>query len=466
MPSEKEAVRAIEADAKDTPEHKKQLRTALISSVIGTSIEWYDFFLYGTAAALVFPQLFFPNSSSYAGTLEAFATYAVGFAARPVGAAIFGHYGDRIGRKAALVATLMLMGISSALIGFLPTHESIGMWAAVLLVALRVLQGIGVGGEWGGSVLLAMEWGHKRRRGFFASWPQVGVAIGLLMGNGAVILFSNTVGNFEGTSLTAGWRWPFYFSLVLVAVGLFVRLKVVETPLFSRLMEEKKVEKEPVIEVIKTQPKEILLSGLIRCSEQAPFYIFTAFILAYGVNELGMDKNFMLYAVMAGATVSLFNIPFFGHLSDKIGRKRMYMIGVIGTLLFAFPYIALLQTAAPALVFIAVVLSLVPHDMQYGPQAALIAETFDTNLRYSGAGIGYQIASVFAGGPAPLIATALVPISVWLVGAYIAGMSLIALVATMMLPDRTNADLTIAQRERRTGPRMEPTRTERPVART
>jgi MFS family permease len=464
MPTEQETGRAVQADAKDTPEQRRQLRLALVSSVIGTSIEWYDFFLYGTAAALVFPKLFFPDSSAYAGTLAAFATYAVGFAARPVGAAIFGHFGDRIGRKATLVATLMLMGVASALIGFLPTHQDIGLWAAALLVFLRILQGIGVGGEWGGSVLLAMEWGHKRRRGFFASWPQVGVAIGLLLGNGAVILFANTVGNFDSGSLAAGWRWPFWFSIVLVAIGLFVRLKVLETPLFSRLLEEKGVEREPVIEVIKTQPKEILLSGLIRCSEQAPFYIFTAFVLAYGVNDLGLDKNFMLYAVMAGAVVSLFNIPFFGHLSDRIGRKRMYMIGVIGTLLFAFPYIALLQTAAPALVFIAVVLSLVPHDMQYGPQAALIAETFDTRLRYSGAGIGYQIASVFAGGPAPLIATALVPISVWLVGAYIAAMSVIALIATALLPDRTDADLTVEARERRTGPRMEPSRVRRPVA--
>src|SRR5690349_6226670 len=323
MPSETEAARAVEADAKDTPEHKRQLRLALVSSVIGTSIEWYGFFLYGTAAALVFPKLFFPDSSAYAGTLAAFATYAVGFAARPVGAAIFGHYGDRIGRKTTLVATLMLMGIASALIGFLPTAGSIGMWAAVLLVLLRILQGIGVGGEWGGSVLLAMEWGHKRRRGFFASWPQVGVAIGLLLGNGAVILFANTVGNFDSASLTAGWRWPFYFSIVLVAIGLFVRLKVLETPLFSRVLESNKVERQPVVEVIKRNPKEILLSALLRCSEQAPFYIFTAFVLAYGVNDLGMDKNFMLYAVMAGATVSLFNIPFFGHLSDKIGRKRM-----------------------------------------------------------------------------------------------------------------------------------------------
>jgi MFS family permease len=473
MPSQNEAAQAVESDIKGTPEERRQVRLAIVSSVIGTSIEWYDFFLYGTAAALVFPKLFFPDSSAYAGTLAAFATYAVGFAARPVGAAIFGHYGDRIGRKATLVATLVLMGVSSAIIGLLPTHREIGLWAAGLLVFFRVLQGIGVGGEWGGSVLLAMEWGNKRRRGFVASWPQFGVPVGLILGNGAVILFANTVGNFDSASFTAGWRWPFWFSLVLVAIGLFVRLKVMETPLFSRIVEEHRVEKQPVVEVIKHNPKEILLSALVRCSEQAPFYIFTAFVLSYGTETLKLDKNFMLYAVMAAAALSLFNIPLFGHLSDKIGRKRMYMIGAVLTLLFAFPYVALLQTAAPALVFVAVFLSLIPHDMQYGPQAALIAETFNTRLRYSGAGIGYQLASVFAGGPAPLIAAALVPISIWLVGGYIAAMAVVTLIALAFLPDRTHADLSFegeaeeqAERERRTGPRMEPTRTERPVART
>jgi MFS family permease len=449
MIGRRETRKAIEADIKGTPEERRQVRLALMSSAVGTSIEWYDFFLYGTAAALVFPKLFFPESSPHAGTLAAFATYAVGFAARPVGAAIFGHFGDRIGRKATLIATLLLMGISSALIGVLPTHHDIGLWAAALLVILRIFQGLGVGGEWGGSVLLAMEWGHKRRRGFIASWPQFGVPVGLLLGNGAVILFSKAVGNFDSASITAAWRWPFWFSLVLVAIGLFIRLRVLETPLFARVLSEQAVERRPVVEVVKQNPKEILLAALIRLSEQAPFYIFTAFVLSYGTETLGFSKDFMLWSVMGAAALSLFNVPFFGHLSDRIGRKRMYLLGAAAMLLWAFPYFALLETAVPVLVVVAVVASLIPHDMQYGPQAAFIAESFDTRLRYSGAGLGYQLASVFAGGPAPLIAAALLPVSVWLIPAYIAAMAVITLVATAMMPDRTRADLTQEFREPR-----------------
>jgi MFS family permease len=457
----REAEKALDADVRDTPDQRKQVRLALTSSVIGTSIEWYDFFLYGTAAALVFPKLFFPESSPHAGTLAAFATYAVGFAARPVGAALFGHFGDRIGRKATLVATLLLMGISSAVIGLLPTYSHIGLWAAVLLVVLRIAQGIGVGGEWGGSVLLAMEWGHKRRRGLTASLPQMGVPIGLLLGNGAVILFSKAVGNFDSASFTAAWRWPFWFSLVLVAIGLFIRLRVMETPLFARVLEEQRVERQPVAEVIRRNPKEIVLSALIRLSEQAPFYIFTAFVLAYGTETLGFSKDFMLYAVLGAAALSLFSVPFFGHLSDRVGRKRMYMLGIAAMLLFAFPYFGLLETGVPVLVVLAVVVSLIPHDMQYGPQAALIAESFDTRLRYSGAGLGYQLASVFAGGPAPLIAAALLPVSVWWIPAYMVAMCVISLAATALLPDRTRADLTREFREPRLGPRMQPTRAPR-----
>ncbi len=424
--------------AREDALRRSQVRRALIASTVGTSIEWYDFFLYGTAAALVFPKLFFPDASDYAGVLASFAIYAVGFAARPVGAAIFGHWGDRIGRKATLIATLLLMGVASVLIGVMPTYASIGVWAPTLLVVLRILQGIGVGGEWGGSITLSMEWGSPKRRGFIASWPQVGVPIGLLLSTGAVSLVSHLTGDgFE----TWGWRIPFIASIVLIGLGLWIRLGVLESPLFARELEKKRVEKQPTVEVIKRHPREIVLSAMLRMSEQMPFYIFTVFVLEYGVDDLGFEKGFLTNSVAAAAALSLFMVPFFGHLSDKIGRKRMYIIGALCTAAWALPYFALLNTKSSALVFLAIFLSLTPHDMQYGPQAALIAETFTTRLRYSGAGLGYQLASVVAGGPAPLV-------SLWLlhtfdsslpIALYIIAGAVVTVTATLLLPEPSRA---------------------------
>jgi metabolite-proton symporter len=411
-----------------------QVRRALVAGTVGTAIEWYDFFLYGTAAALVFPELFFPNASEYAGALASFATYAVGFAARPVGAAIFGHWGDRIGRKATLIITLLLMGVASFLIGVMPTYASIGVLAPTILVVLRLAQGIGVGGEWAGSVTLTMEWGDPKRRGFIASWPQAGVAIGLLLSTGAVSLFSLLTGD---AFASWGWRIPFLLSILLVGIGLWIRLGVLESPMFARQVEEKKVEKQPTVEVIKRNPKEILLSALLRMSEQMPFYIFTVFVLEYGTGELGMSENFMTNSVMCAAALSLFFIPFFGHLSDKIGRKRMYIIGAALTGIWAFAYFGLLNTGSSLLIFLGVLISLIPHDMQYGPQAALIAESFTTRLRYSGAGLGYQLSSVFAGGPAPLLATWLLHEfnSTLPIALYIAFGAVLTIVAVALLPD-------------------------------
>jgi len=417
---------------------RSQVRRALVAGTVGTSIEWYDFFLYGTAAALVFPSLFFPGASAYAGTLASFGTYAVGFAARPVGAAIFGHWGDRIGRKATLISTLLLMGVASALIGVLPTFDSIGFWAPTLLVLLRVLQGIGVGGEWGGSVTLTMEWGNPRRRGLMGSWPQVGVPIGLLLSTGAVSLCSHLTGaSFE----TWGWRIPFLASVLLIGVGLWVRLGVLESPLFAKELEKKSVEKQPTLEVIKRNPREIILSALLRMSEQMPFYIFTAFVLAYGTEDLGFSKGFITNSVMAAAALSLFMVPFFGHLSDRFGRKRVYMAGAIATGVWAIPYFLLLDTGTGVLVFLAVFLSLIPHDAQYGPQAALIGESFTTRLRYSGAGMGYQLASVVAGGPAPLLATYLLHTfnSTLPIALYIVFGAVVGTIATALLPEPQRA---------------------------
>jgi len=389
------------------------LRRAIIASTIGTTIEWYDFLLYSVVTGLVFAKLFFPKSDPLVGVLEAFAIYFVGFIARPIGAAIFGHYGDRIGRKATLIATLLFMGIATFLVAFVPTYASIGIWGAVILTALRALQGIGVGGEWGGSVLLAMEWSRTHgQRGLVSSWPQFGVPCGLLLSNLAVLAFSAWSGD---QFMVWGWRIPFALSIILVGIGLWIRLGILETPVFQQLLDTNKIEKAPISEVIKKQPKEIILSAFLRLSEQAPFYIFTAFIFAYAVGTLHMSRNFILTAVLCASFVSFFSIPLFGHISDRIGRKRMYLIGVVATGLFGFLYFGMVDTAIPSAVFIAIVLSLIPHDIQYGPQAALIAESFTPRLRYSGASLGYQLASVIAGGPAPIIATALLAAyhSVW-----------------------------------------------------
>jgi MFS family permease len=422
-------------------EHSVQLRRAVIASTIGTAIEWYDFFLYSTAAGLVFAKLFFPNQDVLTGTLLSFATYFVGFVARPVGAAIFGHYGDRIGRKATLIATLMFMGLATFAIAFVPTYSSIGIWGAVILTILRALQGIGVGGEWGGSILMSMEWARTHNhRGLVASWPQFGVPCGLLLSTLAVTAFSAWSGD---QFLVWGWRIPFALSIVLVGIGLWIRLGILETPIFQKLLDDKKIENAPIVEVIKKQPKEIILSALLRLSEQAPFYIFTAFVFALTVGTMKMERNFILSAVMVAACVSFFTIPLAGHFSDKIGRKKMYLIGVVAMGLFGFLYFGMIETAAPALVFIAIVLSLIPHDLQYGPQAALIAESFTPRLRYSGSSLGYQLASIVAGGPAPLIATWLFSIyhSGYAIAVYIAACAVISFIAAAMMPDYTGKDI-------------------------
>ena len=427
----------------DEGAHRTQVRRAALASAIGTTIEWYDFFLYNTAAALVFPHLFFPASTAYAGAMQSFATYAVGFAARPVGAAIFGHWGDRIGRKATLIVTLVVMGISSATVGMLPGTATIGVVAPLLLVLMRVVQGFAIGGEWSGSVLLAMEWGAQDRRGLLGSSAQVGVPVGLVLGTGGMTLLSATLAPDAFNSW--GWRIPFLASLVLVAVGLVIRLRILETPMFAKMIVERKIVRTPVADAIRHHWREILLSAGTRFSEQLPFYLFTTYVLIYVVSRPAHEfsKTFVLNAVLVGAICELATIPFFSHLSDRVGRKRVYLTGAVLVGLLAFPYFVVLTHGGHALIFIIIVLSLVVHGMQYGPQAAMIGESFPTHLRYGGAGLGYQLASVFAGGPAPLLATWLLhktgtPYSISM---YIVVAVIITIGCVVALPDRSGADI-------------------------
>ncbi|GAA1971896.1 MFS transporter [Terrabacter lapilli] len=411
-----------------------QRRRAVVASTVGTTIEWYDFFLYGTAAALVFPHLFFPSSSQLSGTLLSFSTLFVGFAARPIGAAIFGHMGDRVGRKATLVTTLLLMGAATFLIGVLPTASTIGVAAPIILTLLRLAQGIGVGGEWGGSVLMSMEWGSRKRRGLMASWPQLGVPIGLLLSTAMIKLMSGVTD--EASFAAWGWRVPFLVSFALVLVGLYVRLRVVESPQFAEVKASDAVVRQPLLQVFKEHPLEILTSAFVRLSEQAPFYLFITFVLTYGTEHLGLKKSELLNYTLIAAGLGLISVPLFGHLSDLFGRRLIYGIGIVCTALYAFPYFGLLDTKSSGLVLLAIVLSLIFHDMQYGPQAALIAESFGTNLRYSGAGVGYQLASVIAGGPAPLIAAAILAKTHSSTGIswYIVGCCVLAFGALLLMP--------------------------------
>ena len=378
-------------------EHKAQLRRAVIASTVGTTIEWYDFLLYGTVTALVFGKLFFPKSDPLVGVLEAFSVFFIGFVGRPIGAFIFGHWGDRIGRKATLIVTLLVTGIATIAVGCVPGYDSIGIWGAVLLTTIRLIQGIGVGGEWGGSVLLAMEWAHSNKnRGFLSSWPQFGAPCGLFLANCAVLFFSWYSGD---QFLVWGWRIPFFLSAIMVIVGLWIRLGIMETPVFQRILDEERTERVPVLEVWKRQPKQIILTALLRLPEQAPGYIVGAWIFTYATGVLGFSRDFVLLGVISQTILGFLWVVFAGHFSDYIGRKNMYMLGAAFMGVFGFVYIAMLNTGVPWIVFAAIAISLLPVMTQYGPEAALIAESFTPRLRYSGTSIGYQLASVIAGGP-------------------------------------------------------------------
>jgi len=421
----------------DEAQQRQQMIRAMVASAVGTSIEWYDFFLYGVAAALVFPQKYFPQSDPFVGTLLSFSTYFVGFAARPLGAAIFGHFGDRLGRKASLIATLAMMGVSTMAIGFIPDYATIGIWGAVLLTLGRVIQGIGVGGEWGGSVLLAGEWTNPKRRGFSTSWAQFGAPAGMVLANGAVALMTMWTTNDQ--FLQWGWRVPFLLSFVLIFIGLYIRLGIFETPVFSKLKEVGRVAKAPVLEVLRWNWREVILTALLRTSQQTSFYIFTTYVLLYATQQLGLPRATVLGFVMIQSLLSMSVIPFFGHLSDRFGRRAIISIGCVAMMIWPFIYFSLLDTKSITWVFVAILFALPIQDLQYGPQAAFISESFPGSRRYSGASLGYQLASITAGGPAPLVA-------VWLyqryqtstaIAVYLALTGVISLICVFLLKDRT-----------------------------
>jgi MFS family permease len=403
----------------DEADRRAQLNRAMLAGTVGAAIEWYDFFLYSVVTGLVFARLYFPQSDPLIGTLQAFGVYGVGFVARPVGAFVFGHYGDRIGRKATLIATLTLMGFATVAVAFVPTYQQIGIWGGVILVLLRFIQGVGVGGEWSGGVLLAMEWAKSNNRGLISAWPQFGSPAGLFLANGAVWLFSLLSGE---QFLSWGWRAPFLIAFVLILAGLYIRLGVRETPAFTRLVEENRVSQAPIGEVIRTHWRPMAWVVLVRMVELTPYYIFTSFIFAYGTSHLHLPQNLLLGAVMGASVLSWFTIPFAGWLSDVWGRKSVMLLGAVWIILYGFAYFWLLDTRSPALVVAAIVLSLIPHDLMWGAFGAFVSENFPARLRYSGAGVSSQLGSVLPGGLAPIVAA-------WLVARYGSGYAIAVFLA-------------------------------------
>jgi MFS transporter, MHS family, shikimate and dehydroshikimate transport protein len=430
------------------------VKQVLGASFIGTTIEWYDFFIYGTAATLVFGQLFFsPSFSPLAATLSSVATFAVGFVARPFGGIIFGHFGDRLGRKAMLVLTLNMMGIATFLIGVLPTFESIGLLAPLLLVVLRTIQGLGVGGEWGGAALMAVEYAPENRRGYFGSWPQMGVPAGLLLATGvfgAVSFLPNE------QFLSWGWRIPFLLSIILVGVGLFIRLRLLETPAFSEVQESHTEAQMPIMDVLRNYPKNVLLAIGARVASDGSFYVFTVFILDYAVRTLGLPRPTILLGVAVASAIEVFTIPAFGLVSDRFGRRPIYLAGTVLLLILAYPYFLMIQTGVTILVLLASILALsVAHAMAYGPMSAYFAELFGVRVRYSGVSLGYQLASIIGGGAGPLISIYLVDAtggSFWPVVVWMIVLCIVTLVSVLVATEtfRGGEFATDQSRERRT----------------
>ena len=418
--------------------------TIAFASAIGTTIEWYDFFLFGVVTPLVFNKLFFPNFDPLVGTLLAYTTFFVGFISRPVGGIIFGHYGDRIGRKTVLVLTILIMGVATFLIGLLPTYASVGIWAPIMLLFLRIFQGIGIGGEWGGAVLMAVEHSPTGRRGFYGSWPQIGVPAGLLLSSGMVYLLSYLP---EANFFSWGWRIAFLISALLVAVGVYIRLKIMETPAFTRIQESNKLVHVPFLELWRTHGKNTLLGLGARYIEGVTFNIFGVFIVGYIAGTLGLPRQTALAGVMIASAIMIIMLPIYGNLSDKIGRRRMF--GVAGLLIgiLSFPAFWLMQSKDPLLIWIAIAVPFaIVYPAVYGPQAALFSELFDTRVRYTGISFVYQFSGIYASGLTPIIATALLPMGnnqPWLICAYVLAVSVISAISVFVMTEAHKRDMAV-----------------------
>ena len=418
--------------------------TIALASAIGTTIEWYDFFLFGVVTPLVLNKLFFPNFDPLVGTLLAYTTFFVGFISRPIGGIIFGHYGDRIGRKTVLVLTILIMGVATFLIGLLPTYASVGIWAPIMLLFLRIFQGIGIGGEWGGAVLMAVEHSPAGRRGFYGSWPQIGVPAGLLLSSGMVYLLSYLP---EADFFAWGWRVAFLISAVLVAVGLYIRLKIMETPAFTRIQETKKVVHVPFFELWQTHSKNTLLGLGARYIEGVTFNIFGVFIVGYLAGTLGLPRQTALAGVMISSAIMIVMLPIYGNLSDRIGRRRMFAVAGLLIGILAFPSFWLMQTKEPLLVWIAIAVPFAfVYPAVYGPQAALFSELFDTRVRYTGISFVYQFSGIFASGLTPIIATALLPAGggkPWLICLYVLAVSVVSALSVFAMTEAHKRDMAV-----------------------
>jgi metabolite-proton symporter len=419
-------------------QEKTSIVKVVFASLVGTAVEWYDFFLFGSAAALVFGEVFFGQIGGTEGTLYAFMTYALGFIARPLGGIVFGHFGDKVGRKTMLVVSLLMMGIGTFAIGLLPTYAAIGVAAPVLLVVCRLVQGFAVGGEWGGAVLMAAEHGSDERRGFWSSWPQAGVAMGNLLATG--VLWVLAAVQSDEAFMAWGWRIPFLLSAVLVLVGLWVRLSIEESPVFAEAKAEIEAKQAtashmPLLEVIKEYPREVFIAMGMRMAENISYYIFTVISITYATTYIGVEKDVVLKALLIGAAIQFVAVPAIGALSDRVGRRPLYLFGAVGVGVWTFVFFNLLDTKSPSMILFGVVVGLILHTFMYAPQAAFFSELFGTSVRYTGASVGYQLASIFAGALAPIIALKLLGDvtdgNTTAVGIYVAIASAITIVAVL-----------------------------------